>query len=73
LGAARATLDDALEGLEVGDTVDEVLRGRLEEVRTALEDLLERRGGGEGVTTRRALEEGPTSDRGSSAQEEQQK
>ncbi len=72
LEGARATLDDVLEGLEVGDTVDEVLRGRLEEVRTALEDVLERRGGGEGVT-RRALEEGRTSDTGSSAQEEQQK
>src|SRR5215212_8459316 len=31
-----ATLDSALEGLEVGDTVDEALRGRLEEVRAAL-------------------------------------
>jgi hypothetical protein len=71
LGGARATLDDVLEGLEVGDTVDEVLRGRLEEVRTTLQDVLERRGGGEGVS-RRVLEEGPASDAGSSAQEEQQ-
>lgn len=36
------TLDSALEGLEVGDTVDEVLRGRLQEVRDALQDVLER-------------------------------
>jgi pyruvate/2-oxoglutarate dehydrogenase complex dihydrolipoamide acyltransferase (E2) component len=41
LGTARATLEEALEGLEVGDTVDEALRGRLEEVRVALEDVLE--------------------------------
>src|SRR5829696_7537896 len=36
------TLDSALEGLEVGDTVDEVLRSRLQEVRDTLEDILER-------------------------------
>ena len=36
------TLDSALEGLEVGDTVDEALLGTLGEVRTALEDVLER-------------------------------
>jgi pyruvate/2-oxoglutarate dehydrogenase complex dihydrolipoamide acyltransferase (E2) component len=41
LGTARATLEEALEGLEVGDTVDEALRSRLEEVRDALEDVLE--------------------------------
>src|SRR5215218_3016215 len=37
LEEARGTLDDILGELEVGDTVDEVLRGRLEEVRTTLE------------------------------------
>ena len=42
LGETLATLDSALEGLEVGDTVDEALRGRLQEVRDALEDILER-------------------------------
>src|SRR5829696_748148 len=42
LGETLATLDSALEGLEVGDTVDETLRGRLQEVRDALEDVLER-------------------------------
>jgi hypothetical protein len=31
-----------LEGLEVAETVDEALRGRLQEVRDALEDVLER-------------------------------
>src|SRR5215204_5756273 len=42
LGETLATLDSALEGLEVGDAVDETLRGRLQEVRDALEDVLER-------------------------------
>ena len=42
LGETLATLDSALEGLEVGDTVDEALMGRLQEVRDALEDVLER-------------------------------
>jgi hypothetical protein len=42
LGESLATLDSALEGLEVGDTVDEVLRGRLQEVRNTLDDILER-------------------------------
>src|SRR5215218_1077949 len=42
LGETLATLDSALEGLEVGDTVDEALRGRLQEVRDALKDILER-------------------------------
>src|SRR5215210_5593095 len=42
LGETLATLDSALEGLEVGDTVDEALRGKLQEVRDALEDVLER-------------------------------
>jgi pyruvate/2-oxoglutarate dehydrogenase complex dihydrolipoamide acyltransferase (E2) component len=46
LGTARATLEEALEGLEVGDTVDEALRSRLEEVRDALEDVLEGQGEG---------------------------
>ena len=42
LGETLATLDSVLEGLEVGDTVDEALRGRLQEVRDTLEDILER-------------------------------
>jgi hypothetical protein len=72
LGAARATLEDVLEGLEVGDTVDDALKGTLEEVRGALEDVLEGQGvGGEEGGTRGAPGQGPTSsDTGSSAQEE---
>jgi hypothetical protein len=42
LGEAQTTLADVLEGLEVGDTVDEALRGRLEEVRGTLEEILDR-------------------------------
>jgi hypothetical protein len=42
LGESLATLDSALEGLEVGDTVDEVLRERLQEVRDTLEEILKR-------------------------------
>jgi hypothetical protein len=42
LGETLPTLDSILEGLEVGEPVDEALRGRLQEVREALEDLLER-------------------------------
>ena len=55
-----AALDSALEGLEVGETVDEALRGRLEEVRTSLQDVLERADREvEGVTRGGALGEGP--------------
>src|ERR687893_2808013 len=54
------TLGSALEGLEVGDTVDEALLGRLGEVRSALEDVLERTERGvEGAAPRGALAEGP--------------
>ena len=42
LGETLATLDPVLEGLEVGEPVDEALKGRLQEVRDALEDVLER-------------------------------
>jgi hypothetical protein len=52
LGQTLSTLDSALEGLEVGDTVDEALVGRLGEVRSALEGVLER--------SERAVEEAQT-------------
>jgi hypothetical protein len=52
------TLDSALEGLEVGETVDEALLGRLGEVRTALEDVLERSEGAVEGTAQEALGEG---------------
>src|SRR5918995_2708628 len=55
------TLDSALEGLEVGDTVDEALLGSLGEVRSALEDVLERSDRAVGAT-QEALGEGQGDD-----------
>jgi hypothetical protein len=48
LNGAQATLSEVLAGLQIGDTVDEVLRGRLEEVRSTLEDILARQEGEDG-------------------------
>jgi hypothetical protein len=72
LGEALATLDNVLEGLEVGDTVDEVLKERLEATRATLEEVLERSERGVEGAAQRVLGEGPDSDRAPSAQEEQQ-
>jgi hypothetical protein len=58
LEGTLGTLDSALEGLEVGDTVDEALLGSLGEVRTALEDVLERSDRAVGAA-QEALGEGP--------------
>jgi hypothetical protein len=57
LGEAQTTLADILEELEVGDTVDEALRGRLEEVRGALDEILERQalGAGDDAPAEQAL------------------
>ncbi len=68
LGEALTTLNEVLEGLEVGDTVDEALKERLEGTRATLEEILERQQGG--GRSSGALEEGSLSDTGSSAQEE---
>jgi hypothetical protein len=62
LGESLATLDSALEGLEVGDTVDEVLRGRLQEVRDTLEEILERSERGVEGAAQRALGEDTAED-----------
>ena len=62
LGETLATLDSALEGLEVGDTVDEALRGRLQEVRDTLEDILERSERGVEGAAQPTLGEGPADD-----------
>jgi len=61
LGDALGTLAGALEGLEVGDTVDELLKGRLEDVRDTLQEVLSQAGEQveEGVSRQR-LPEGPT-------------
>jgi hypothetical protein len=61
LGDALSTLEGALEGLEVGGTVDELLKGRLEDVRDTLQEVLSQAGEqAEGGATRRGLPEGPT-------------
>jgi hypothetical protein len=69
LGETLATLGAVLEGLEVGDTVDEVLKERLEEVRDTLEEILERSERGVEGATQRVLGEGPVSDTVPSAPE----
>ena len=61
LGETLATLGGVLEGLEVGDTVDEVLKERLEEVRATLEEILERSDRGVEGAGQRGLGEGPAS------------
>ena len=50
---ASSALDDVLGGLDVGDTVDEALKGKLEDISSDLEGALERQGGG---TTQRVGE-----------------
>src|SRR5215207_620511 len=62
LEGTLGTLDSALEGLEVGDTVDEALLERLGEVRSALEDVLERTEGAVEDATQTALGEGQDGD-----------
>jgi hypothetical protein len=56
------TLDTALEGLQVGDTVDEALLGSLGEVRSALGDVLERTEGAVEGGAQEALGEGEGDD-----------
>jgi hypothetical protein len=43
---ASSALGDVLEGLDVGDTVDEALKGKLEEISSGLEGALGGEGGG---------------------------
>jgi hypothetical protein len=45
LGNALGELEDVLGDLEVGGTIDEALRGSLEKVRDALQDVLDQAGG----------------------------
>lgn len=60
LGDAVGALDNVLESLEEGGTVDDaLLKGRLEDVRGALEQVLEQVGGLEGEG-RGPLGDGPT-------------
>ena len=44
VGAALGTLEAVLGSLEVGDTVDELLKGRLEDARDTLQDVLDQAG-----------------------------
>ena len=62
LGETLGTLNEVLEGLEVGETVDETLKGRLEAVRATLEEILERSDRGVEGAAQRGLGEGPASD-----------
>jgi exonuclease VII small subunit len=44
VGSALGTLENVLGSLEVGETVDELLKGRLEDARDTLQDVLEQAG-----------------------------
>jgi hypothetical protein len=65
VGDALGTLENALGSLEVGDTVDEVLKGSLEDVRDTLQDVLAQTGEqaqeAAGGLTRQGLPEEPSS------------
>jgi hypothetical protein len=61
IGDALGTVENVLGGLEDNGTVDELLKGRLEDVRDALQEVLSQVGeqaGAEGIG-RQALPEGP--------------
>jgi len=62
VGDALGTLEGVLEELEVGGTVDELLKGRIEDVRDTLQEVLSQAGDqAEGGVTRRDLPESPSS------------
>ena len=64
LGNALGALENVLGDLEVGGTVDEVLKGSLEEVRDTLQEVLDQAGGqaqGEGRGAGPSLPEGQSS------------
>jgi hypothetical protein len=63
LGNALGALENVLGDLEVGGTVDEALRGSLEEVRDTLQEILDQAGGqaGGGGGSGTALPGGPSS------------
>ena len=69
LGNAVGELEDVLGDLEVGGTVDEALKGSLEEVRDTLREVLDQAGGqargaGGGGGADQALPEGPSTSAG---------
>ena len=64
LGNALGALENVLGDLDVGGTVDELLKGRLEEVRDTLQEVLNQVGDqaqGAGGDTREGLPEGTSS------------
>jgi hypothetical protein len=71
LGGALGALESVLGDLEVGGTVDELLKGRLEEVRDTLQEVLSQVGDqaqeAAGGSTREALPEGGPSSSSSTA------
>ena len=54
------TLENVLGSLQDNGTVDELLKGRLEDVRDTLQEILSQAGEQTGEVTSRALPEGPT-------------
>jgi hypothetical protein len=68
LGNALGSLENVLGDLDVGGTVDEALKGSLEEVRDTLQEILDQAGGqgqgGGGGGAGPALPEGPSSPTG---------
>jgi hypothetical protein len=73
LGNALGALENVLGDLDVGGTVDELLKGRLEEVRDTLQEVLNQVGEQAqeaGVGTRKGLPEGPSSSAASEPSEE---
>jgi hypothetical protein len=63
LGGALGTIENALGSLENNGTVDELLKGRLEDVRDTLQEVLNQVGeqAQEGRVARAALPQGPSS------------
>lgn len=71
VGDALGRLEGVLESLEVGDTVDELLKGRIEDVRDTLQEVLNQAGeqAQEGaLLSRQALPEGSSSAGGPSGE-----
>jgi hypothetical protein len=64
LGDALGTLENVLGGLEDNGTVDELLKGRLEDVRDSLQEILSRAGEQTGEVTRQALPAAPPEEQG---------
>jgi hypothetical protein len=64
LGDALGTLENVLGSLEDNGTVDELLKGRLEDVRDTLQEILSQAGEQTGEVSPQALPEGAPEERG---------